>query len=216
VRTATQRIAGALLCFAAATACHAVGIPQQPRIVQPGAPGASSRVISRDEAVNLSRVGYSPADVQFMQGMIHHHAQALDMTELIASRTERDDLKLIGRRIELSQVDEIKMMQRWLEVRGQEVTSEHAHHLPGAPMMPGMLTPEEMDRLAAAKGAEFDRLFLEGMIKHHGGALVMVDELFSTGGAGQESEIFTFASDVVTDQKIEMDRMGAMLLEPHQ
>jgi len=108
------------------------------------------------------------------------------------------------------------MMQRWLEVRGQEVTSEHAHHLPGAPMMPGMLTPEEMDRLAAAKGAEFDRLFLEGMIKHHGGALVMVDELFSTRGAGQESEIFTFASDVVTDQKIEMDRMGAMLMEPHK
>jgi uncharacterized protein (DUF305 family) len=105
------------------------------------------------------------------------------------------------------------MMQRWLEVRHQEVPSEHAHHMPGAPMMPGMLTPEEMSRLAAATGAEFDRLFLEGMIKHHAGALTMVQELFSTAGAGQQSEIFAFASDVDADQRMEIDRMGVMLRE---
>jgi uncharacterized protein (DUF305 family) len=204
------------LSVAAATSCHATGVELHPPIVQPGAPGASSRVIDRDQAVDLSKVQYTRADVQFMQAMIDHHAQALDMTDLIASRTNREDLKLLGQRIGLSQADEIKMMQHWLEVRGQEVTSEHAHHLPGATLMPGMLTPEEMNRLEAAKGAAFDRLFLEGMIKHHIGALLMVDELFSTTGAGQESEIFVFASDVVSDQKMEIDRMGAMLKEPQK
>jgi uncharacterized protein (DUF305 family) len=202
-----------LLGIAVTTSCHIVHSGFRTPIVQPGAPGASSRIISSEEAVDLSKVQYTPADVQFMQRMIHHHAQALDMTALIALRTARQDMKLLGHRIELSQSDEIKLMQHWLEVRGQEVTSEHAHHVPGAPLMPGMLTAEEMDRLVAAQGAEFDRLFLEGMIKHHRGALDMVDELFATPGAGQESEIFAFASDVVDDQKIEIDRMGAMLME---
>jgi uncharacterized protein (DUF305 family) len=158
-------------------------------------------------------VQFSAADVKFMQGMIHHHAQALDMTALISSRTAHEGMKLLGRRIEISQSDEINMMQRWLEVRGQGAPGIHDHHLPGATLMPGMLTDEEMDRLAEAKGAEFDRLWLEGMIKHHDGALVMVDELFATPGAGQESEVFAFASDVVADQKAEIDRMDAMLQE---
>ena len=148
-----------------------------------------------------------------MQGMIGHHAQALEMTELLRSRTSSEDMRKLALRIEVSQADEIKMMQRWLEVRGQEVPGLHALHMHGATLMPGMLTPEEMDRLAQAKGAEFDRLFLEGMIKHHGGALIMVTDLFSTFGAGQESEIFAFASDVDADQRMEIDRMGAMLKE---
>lgn len=188
------------------TACH-------PLIVQPGAPGASSRVIDAGKAADLSRVRHTAADVKFMQGMIHHHAQALDMTGLLESRTSREEMKFLARRIDISQSDEIKMMQRWLEVRGQEVPGEHAHHAPGAPLMPGMLTPDEMGRLAESKGAEFDRLFLEGMIKHHAGAIAMVDELFSSAGAGQEADIFAFASDVVADQRAEIDRMGAILGE---
>ena len=195
-----------VLLFAALGACS-------PRIVQPGAPGAASRTIARKEAVNLSRVQFTPPDVKFIQGMIHHHAQALDMTALIPSRTSLERMKLLGQRIEISQSDEINMMRRWLEARGQEVPDIHEHHSPGARLMPGMLTPEEMDRLAAAKGAEFDRLWLQSMIKHHDGALTMVDELFSTPGAAQESEIFGFAFDVVADQKAEIDRMGAMLEE---
>ena len=183
------------------------------RIVQPGSPGTPSRPITRRDAVNLSRVQFTAVDVKFMQGMIHHHAQALDMTALIASRTSIAGMKLLGQRIEISQSDEIKMMQRWLEVRGQPAPDIHEHHVPGATLMPGMLTAEEMDRLAAAHGAEFDRLWLEGMIRHHDGALTMVDELFSAPGAGQESEIFAFASDVVADQKAEIDRMSAMLEE---
>jgi uncharacterized protein (DUF305 family) len=210
VLAASSRIS-AFLILIACGACRTAKPASAPAIVQPGAPGASSRVVSPENATDLSKVGYTAADVKFMQGMIHHHAQALDMTALLRDRTERDDMRKLAERIEISQADEIKMMQHWLEVRGQEVPGPHAHHAPGAPLMPGMLTPEEMARLAAAKGAEFDRLFLEGMIKHHGGALTMVQELFATPGAGQESEMFAFASDVDADQRMEIDRMRDML-----
>lgn len=193
------------------TGCRTANTDSAPVIVQPGAPGASSRAVSAEAAADRSKVGYTDADVRFMQGMIHHHAQALDMTALLADRTERDDMRKLAQRIQVSQEDEIKMMRRWLEVRGQDVPGPHAHHAPGAPLMPGMLTPEEMTRLAAAKGPEFDRLFLEGMIKHHAGALTMVQELFATPGAGQESEMFAFASDVDADQRMEIDRMRGML-----
>jgi uncharacterized protein (DUF305 family) len=163
--------------------------------------------------VDLSKVQFTLADVKFMQDMIHHHAQALDMTALIESRTSLDRMKLLGQRLEISQSDEIRMMQRWLGQRAQQAPDIHAHHMPGAALMPGMLTPEEMDRLAAAHGAEFDRLWLQSMIRHHDGALTMVDALFATPGAGQESEVFAFASDVVADQKAEIDRMEVMLEE---
>jgi uncharacterized protein (DUF305 family) len=144
-----------------------------------------------------------------MQGMIGHHAQALEMTALLRERTSRDDMRLLAERIEVSQGDEIRMMQRWLQARGQEVPGPHAMHEHG--LMPGMLTPEEMDRLAAASGAAFDRLFLESMIKHHEGALVMVKDLLSRDGAAQGSDIFGFASDVDADQRMEIERMRGML-----
>jgi uncharacterized protein (DUF305 family) len=156
--------------------------------------------------------------------MIMHHAQAVEMTALIESRTENKDLRLLGARISQSQSDEIKFMKRWLEVRGESISmpmpdmsnmdmpgmdmSSHKHHL-----MPGMLTAEQMDALKNAKGAEFDRLFLTGMIQHHNGALVMVKELFDTAGAGQDAEIFTFATDVDSGQRAEINRMQTLLGE---
>jgi uncharacterized protein (DUF305 family) len=170
-------------------------------------------VLAPAAAADLSRVQHTAADVQFMQGMIGHHAQAIEMSALLMSRTDRDDMRMLGRRIDVSQADEIRMMQRWLQVRGQPAPDEHAHHAPGAPLMPGMLTPDQMSRLAGAKGRDFDRLFLEYMIKHHAGALTMVETLFSTAGAGQDSEIFAFASDVDADQRAEIDRMAIMLKE---
>jgi uncharacterized protein (DUF305 family) len=200
-----------VLAVAATGACRSSAGAQAPVIVQPGAPGQASREISVEQATDLSRVQHTSADVRFMQGMIHHHAQALDMTALLATRTGSDDMRKLAHRIELSQADEIRMMRRWLEVRGETAPGEHAHHAPGAPLMPGMLTPDEMARLAAAKGDAFDRLFLEFMIKHHAGALTMVQELFAVPGAGQESEIFAFASDVDADQRMEIERMAAML-----
>ena len=162
---------------------------------------------------------YTPADVRFMQDMIHHHAQAIDMTELLKTRTASEDMKKLGMRIQVSQTDEIKMMQRWLQAHGEEAPDPHAMHMPGmimpgmdhGPMMAGMLTPEEMTHLAGLKGAAFDRYFLEGMIKHHEGAITMVKELFASPGAAQDSAIYAFASDVVADQQMEIDRMSGML-----
>jgi uncharacterized protein (DUF305 family) len=227
MKPVTSRTA-ALLLAAVAGACRTASVPPVspagpaspvgviepgPPIVQPGAPGQATRVITADKATDLSQVQHTAADVRFMQGMIGHHEQAIEMTALLSARTVREDMRKLALRIEVSQADEIKMMQRWLEVRGQDVPGPHAMHMHGATLMPGMLTAEEMARLAEAKSDEFDRLFLEGMIKHHAGALTMVQELLSTPGAGQESEIFSFASDVEADQRMEIDRMGAMLKE---
>lgn len=198
-----------LLIAGSAMSCRS----PSPPLIQPGAPGASSRVITAEQATDLSRVQYTGDDVRFMQGMIGHHAQALEMTALLKTRTDSDDMRKLAYRIELSQADEIKMMQEWLTRRGQTLPDPHAHHAHGATLMPGMLTQDEMARLAAAKGAGFDQLFLEYMIKHHAGALVMVEELFSQPGAGQEPEMSAFASDVDADQRMEIDRMRAMLVK---
>jgi uncharacterized protein (DUF305 family) len=203
----------AAVLLAALGACRTAGVQRGPQLIQPGAPGEPSRVITADQAADLSQVRHTPGDVAFMQGMIGHHAQALEMTALLATRSTSDDMRKLGLRIEVSQADEIRMMQEWLRRRGQEVPGEHAHHAHGARLMPGMLTAEEMERLAAGKGVEFDRLFLEFMIRHHTGALVMVEELFKTPGAGQEGEMFAFASDVDADQRMEIARMTAMLKE---
>jgi uncharacterized protein (DUF305 family) len=206
------RLSLAALAAGLATACYTTG-QSPPPLVQPGSPGEPSRVITATEAAGASQVAATAADIKFMQGMIRHHMQALQMTALLPSRTAREDMRLLARRIELSQADEIRLMQRWLDVRGAATPEAHTHEGHGPALMPGMLTPEEMDRLAAARGGEFDRLFLALMIKHHDGALVMVEDLFATEAAGQEAEVFAFATDVDADQRIEIDRMSAMLLE---
>jgi uncharacterized protein (DUF305 family) len=207
-----------LLLTLSALACHTAATTSAPPIVQPGAPGAEAKVIGADAAADLSAIRHTPADVRFMQGMIAHHAQALEMTALLRTRTSREEMRLLAQRIDISQADEIGMMQEWLRSRGEDVPAAHAHanhggSAHGGGLMPGMLTPEELGRLAASTGAEFDRLFLEFMIKHHAGALTMVEELFAQAGAGQEPEIFAFASDVEADQRMEIERMGAMLKE---
>jgi uncharacterized protein (DUF305 family) len=194
-----------------AASCQAHTTRSEPPIVQPGAPGKPSRRVTAAEASDVSKIRHTPADVRFMQGMIGHHAQALEMTALVTSRTASEDFQRLALRIELSQADEIAMMQRWLDVRGERRPDAHAHHGSGAPLMPGMLTADEMRTLAGATGGAFEKLFLEGMIKHHEGALTMVRELFATPGAGQESEIDAFASDVDADQRMEIDRMRGML-----
>jgi uncharacterized protein (DUF305 family) len=153
-----------------------------------------------------------------MQGMIMHHAQAVEMTALIESHTENKELRSLGARIDRSQSDEIKFMKRWLETRGEPI-SPPMHHMPGMDMsshqmlMPGMLTPKQMDELKKAKGRVFDSLFLSGMIQHHNGALIMVKELFDTAGAGQDAELFNFATDVDSGQRAEIRVMQTMLGE---
>jgi uncharacterized protein (DUF305 family) len=207
----TLRIAALCLTLVACAGCRTAGGGTQ--ILQPGAPGVPGRVITAEQAADQSRVLFTEADVRFMQGMIGHHAQALEMTALLPSRTNSDEMRKFAKRIEVSQADEIKMMQGWLTARGQPLPDPHAHHAHGAALMPGMLSAEEMARLADARGEEFDRLFLRFMIKHHDGALIMVKELFATPGAGQDADVYAFASDVDADQRMEIHRMGSMLKE---
>jgi uncharacterized protein (DUF305 family) len=150
-----------------------------------------------------------------MQGMIMHHAQAVEMTALIESHTENKDVRSLGARISHSQSDEINFMKRWLTSRGQPISSSmhDMHHMNHGSMMlmPGMLTAEQMEALRKARGAEFDRLFLTGMIQHHGGALTMVKDLFDTAGAGQDAELFNFTTDVDSGQRAEIRIMERML-----
>jgi uncharacterized protein (DUF305 family) len=211
IRSLIARVAVPAVLIAAGCRSGAPATSTAP-LVQPGAPGQSSQTIDSARATDLSKVRFTTADVEFMQGMIAHHAQAIEMTDLLKERTQRDDMRKLAERIDISQADEIRMMQQWLVDRGQIAPDQHAHHHEG-PMMPGMLMPEQMERLAAARGPEFDRLFLEGMIAHHQGALTMVDDLIKQPGAAQESEIFGFISDVEADQSAEIARMGAMLQE---
>ncbi len=205
---------------AASLCCSMGGRAQQgdatkPVVVQPGAPGEPSKTLSPTTKGTLPP--RSHADAEFMQGMIMHHAQAVEMTALISTHTGNKDLRLLGERISHSQTDEIRFMKRWLTARG-EATSMAIPDMKGMdmphgsmPLMPGMLTPEQMEALRHAKGDEFDRLFLRGMIQHHGGALTMVKELFDTAGAGQDAEIFNFATDVDSGQRAEIRIMETML-----
>ena len=197
---------------------------ETPVVVQPGAPGQPTRTLPPSTRATLPP--RSPADVRFMQGMIMHHAQAVEMTALIESHTTTKDLRLLAARISHSQSDEIKFMKRWLEARGEPTSltmpempnmdksmdmSGHSMHAMRTMLMPGMLTAKQMEALKKAKGKEFDRLFLTGMIQHHGGALIMVKDLFDTAGAGQDAELFNFATDVDSGQRAEIRIMQTML-----
>jgi len=216
--------AGALICFLSLSA-RAQSDPASPVVVQPGAPGQPSRILPQSTRAALP--ARSAKDVEFMQGMIMHHAQAVEMTALMESHTANKDLRLLGARISHSQSEEIGFMKRWLEARGQSTSMKMKGmegmdmDMPGMKMsskpmlMPGMLTEKQMDALRKAKGAEFDQLFLTGMIQHHGGALTMVKDLFDTSGAGQDADLFNFATDVDSGQRAEIRIMQTMLGENH-
>jgi len=196
-----------------------------PTIVQPGAPGQPTRKLSADTRAVLP--AKSAKDVEFMQGMIMHHAQAVEMTALIERRTTNVEIRRLGERISASQANEMAFMRRWLVARaesvemktpgGHEATGSHSHDSHNSSThtmtMPGMLSAEQMAELRNSKGAEFDRLFLTGMIQHHRGALAMVKDLFDTAGAGQDAEIFNFATDVDTGQIAEIRIMQTILNE---
>jgi uncharacterized protein (DUF305 family) len=207
-----------VLSGVALTGAYAQQAPQEPvSVVQPGPPGSPSKQLP--STTTASPLENSPADIDFMQGMIMHHSQAVEMTALIPDSTDNQAVRLLGARISRSQADEIRFMKRWLIARGQPVSMA----MPGMPSMdmngnamhamPGMLTPEQMEALRKAKGPEFDRLFLTGMIQHHTGALIMVKDLFATPGAGQDAELFDFATDVDSGQRAEIKIMEDMLKE---
>jgi len=205
--------------------------PVSAPIVQPGAPGQNGKVLS-PAAATLPPRAPAPADVSFMQGMIMHHAQAVEMTDLLRTRSHDPAMQALGKRMSISQTDEMEYMKQWLEDRGAPVSmaghmdmSHMDHSDPKAmaamehmnigamPLMPGMLTPQQMEALGKATGPSFDHLFLTGMIQHHTGALVMVEELFNTPGAGQDNVLYDFATDVDNTQSAEIKIMRDMLKE---
>jgi uncharacterized protein (DUF305 family) len=213
----SRGINAAALLAAIVVGAGTIGAPQQAAAQDAPSPAALARADS-------GRPAYTAADVAFMQGMIAHHAQAVLMASMVPTHEAGADIRRLAERIDVSQRDEMAMMQRWLRERGQTVpdpkpAGEHAEHagmdMTGMDMsnglMPGMLTPAQLAALGKATRAEFDRLFLTFMIQHHQGALTMVDRLFSSQGAGQDVTIFRFASDVSADQTTEIERMQSML-----
>jgi uncharacterized protein (DUF305 family) len=227
-------IASALLWSAAAASGQSSSpASESAPIVQPGAPGESSKRITAAEAAPPLRAP-SAVDVSFMQGMIMHHSQAVEMTDLLRVRSHNKELLELGKRISISQTDEMKYMKQWLQDRHAPVELEQSqmHHMEAMKgsdhmahmnmssmpmnsmtMMPGMLSPKQMMALEQARGATFDHLFLTGMIQHHTGALVMVQDLFDTPGAGQDAVLFDFATDVDNTQRAEISIMRSMLLK---
>ncbi len=188
--------------------------------------GGATRTPAEQARADGGQAAYTRDDVAFMQGMIAHHSQALVMAGLAPTNQAGTAVRVLAERIDVSQRDEIAFMQRWLRERAErvpQVADAHAAHtmqMGTMPMggaedhsahMPGMLTAEQLTQLTAARGAEFDRLFLTFMIQHHEGAIVMVHQLFASSGAGQEVNVFLFASEVEADQTIEINRMRAML-----
>jgi uncharacterized protein (DUF305 family) len=206
----------AFLLVAAVAACG-TAVQSAHTSVQSGAP-ARAMTPAEQARADSGRMPFTAADVHFMQGMIHHHAQAVVMAQWVPTHGARPDVQALAQRIGVAQRDEIAFMQRWLRERHQDAPDPLAHFEMGHDMadmhmvmMPGMLTPEQMKQLDAARGPEFDRLFLTFMIQHHQGAITMVDQLFAVPGAGQELYVFRFASDVNADQTTEIERMRLML-----
>ena len=183
-------------------------------IVLPGAPGQAAKTLSAEEAVKIADNSYSPDDVTFMQNMIPHHAQAVEMAALVKDRTNYQELVDIAGRIDASQADEIKFMEDWLRDRGEKVPSAENNYgssHTGHHEMEGMATLKQMEQLANSEGTEFDKLFLSLMIPHHEGALTMVEDLTDQPGSAYDPVLFDFISDIVQDQTDEIERMSAML-----
>ena len=209
--TSTLRTLAAGLLLSTAT----TALAQQAPIVLPGAPGAAPRVIDEDEATRLSDTRFSPADVKFMQDMIVHHQQAVDLAALVEGRSNNSDIVAIAGRIDASQADEIAFMREWLAERGQPTAMQHhagmdhaAHHL-----MMGMATPAQVAELGTLESTAFDRLFLQLMVRHHGGAIDMVETLHDQPGTAYDPVMFEFTNDLVKEQQAEIDRMNAILAE---
>ncbi len=212
----------------AAFALLLLGACRTPVVASAPTPSASAASPNADALTALyrarrdsARLRFTDADVRFMTDMIGHHAQAVAMSNLAPTNGASSSVRLLASRIINAQRDEIALMQRWLRDRNQPVPEVHIDgyklmvHGPGGHAhhahMPGMLSDAQMDSLAAARDAQFDRLFLTYMIAHHKGAVTMVDTLFATNGAGQDSDVFKFASDVQVDQRTEVARMERML-----
>jgi len=181
-------------------------------VVQLGGPSESSRTLSDDEAADITAPGYTDADVAFVQGMIPHHRQALEMTAMVEQRTDSRDIRALSERMDVGQTDEVAQLENWLTERGEDVPGAHGQHGAGHDeLMPGMLTADELAQLRSARGKRFETLFLQYMIRHHEGAVLMVEQLLGGGQGGQESQVFQLAQHMDSDQRVEISRMKSLL-----
>ncbi len=200
-------------CLGVIVLGHATVAMAQVPIIQPGAPGDSARELSAEEAIEIANTSYSPDDIQFMQDMIPHHNQAMQMAELVADRTNRPELVDVAGRINVSQRDEIDFMRQWLRERGERVPNPTAHDaMQTDHKMAGMATPQQMAELAAAESTDFDRMFLQLMITHHEGAVKMVEALLEQPGSAYDPVLFEFTTAVTNDQASEIERMNVLLV----
>lgn len=190
-----------------------LAVAQDVAIIQPGAPGQPAVTLSADEAAAIANNSYSEDDVRFMQDMIPHHQQAVEMSELVPDRTNSEAVTDIAERIMASQADEIEFMRGWLTERGEAAphARDHDHATHMSHEMMGMATPEQMAQLASAEGVAFDDLFLTLMIRHHEGAVTMVEDLLDQPGSAYDPVLFEFVNDIVNDQTSEIERMDALL-----
>ena len=215
--TKTRVILAGLLVTMAAAGCQSAARPPAMAAPREGEIPLTP-IVDPEARPELVRQPYSAADIKFMTGMIPHHAQAIVMAGWAQKNSNNPALQLMCERMLISQRDEIAMMRTWLRDRGQPVPAADAKHMTmdhdgmkHDMLMPGMLNDAEMAALDKARGKEFERLFLIGMIKHHQGAIGMVEELFASHGAAQDDQIYLFASDVQADQAAEIERMQIML-----
>jgi uncharacterized protein (DUF305 family) len=206
---------GVASAIAVASGCDSGGsdaeVDSTAPVVQLGAPGETNRVLGEDELASTPTMpAYTAGDVDFVNSMIAHHQQALDMTALVDTRSADDGLPLLAERMEVSQIAEIEQLQGWLTARGEDPEGYLLH---AGMQMPGMLTTEQMAALETASGEEFDALFLQSMIQHHEGAVIMVETLVGQGLGGQEPQLFQIAQGIESDQQVEIARMKSLLVE---
>ena len=181
-------------------------------ILQPGAPGNPTKELDPETAIAIADSSYTAADVEFLQGMIVHHYQAFLMSEMAPSRTNNQTILDLAGRIDASQIDEIDFMENWLAERGKSIPDPtlmgHSHHH----KMMGMATPEQMNKLEASNSTDFDRLYLNLMIRHHDGAIDMVDRLNEFPGSAYDPQLYEFVTDLENDQAVEIERMNGILI----
>ena len=187
-------------------------LSEAPQIILPGAPGQTSQTLDAREAIKVANNSYSFDDASFMRNMIPHHSQAIEMSNLVAARTNKEEIIALAGRIKASQADEIKFMQDWLSERNEQLKMDnHSHHHSNHQKMEGMASPEQMQELSDSTGTDFDKLFLSLMISHHEGALTMVKNLTDQPGSAYDPILYDFTSDIRNDQTSEIELMSAIL-----
>ena len=202
----------ALIIYLSGLFIPSVSMSEVP-ILQPGAPGEPTRELDAETAIAIANTSYTAADIDFMQGMIIHHYQAFLMSEMATLRTNNQIILDLAGRIDISQQDEINFMENWLSNMGQTIPDPSKNNQMHHHKMMGMATPEQMEQLKDSNSTDFDRMYLNLMIKHHEGAIDMVERLHEYPGSAYDPQLYEFVSDLTNDQAVEIERMNGSLID---